>query len=75
MGGKKFCIVGGMLAIVGLVLAQEDSLRSALTAIESRQRDLSLYSPYKDDFLGEYGYSFEGSDDLDFFSPKFNGTI
>lgn len=75
MGGKNLSVIGGFLAIVGLVAAQEDSLRSALTAIDRRQRDLSLYSPYDDDFLEEYGYPFESPDDLDFLSSDSNGIV
>lgn len=71
MGLKRISSVGKLLLIIiGLTWAQEDSLRSALNAIDRRQRDLSEFSRYDDDSLGEYGYSLDGPDDLAFLSPS-----
>ncbi|XP_044257427.1 uncharacterized protein LOC123006754 [Tribolium madens] len=71
MGLHKISSVGRLLLIIiGLTWAQEDSLRSALNAIDRRQRDLSEFSRYDDDSLGEYGYSLDGPDDLAFLSPS-----
>nr|UXO98113.1 periplaneta neuropeptide-like precursor [Zophobas atratus] len=71
MGLKSFTSVGRLLLIlIGLTLAQEDSLRSALNAIDRRQKDLSEFSRYDDDNLGEYGYSLDAPDDLSFLSPS-----
>ncbi|EFA11406.1 uncharacterized protein LOC103313041 [Tribolium castaneum] len=71
MGLQKISSVGRLLLIIiGLTWAQEDSLRSALNAIDRRQRDLSEFSRYDDDSLGDYGYSLEGPDDLAFLSPS-----
>jgi hypothetical protein len=70
MGLKSFSSVGRLLLIIiGLTWAQEDSLRSALNAIDRRQKDLD-FSKYDDENLGEYGYSLEGPDDLAFLSPS-----
>ncbi|RZC32015.1 serine/threonine-protein kinase kinX [Asbolus verrucosus] len=71
MGLKSFSSVGGLLLIiVGLTKAQEDSLRSALNAIDRRQKDLSEFPRYENDNLGEYGYSLDGPDDLAFLSSS-----
>lgn len=55
---KKFSIVGGLFFITVGILAHEDSLRSAVNAVNRRQRDLS------DENVGDYGYSLNGPEDL-----------
>lgn len=48
------------IALWTLISGQEDSLRSALNAIDRRQRDLSEFDE------SEYGYPLEHPDDLAF---------
>lgn len=73
MGIKDLSLVGGLLLIVvGLAKAQEDSLKSALNAVDRRQQDLSEYSGYGEDHIHDYGYSLDGPDSLAFLNSDYN---
>lgn len=64
MGVMRVVGVPLMLAVFVVVRGQGDSLRSALTAVDRRQRDLSEYQKYGD--LYPYGYSPEAANHLTF---------
>lgn len=68
MAERSFSILGLIVLINFFVCAQSqgDSLRSALNAINKRQRDLSDYND------NEYGFTLEKPDDVAFLqSPEF----
>lgn len=59
--------------LINVIYCEEDSLQSALKAIDRRQRDLSDYYRYDD---VEYGYPLERSEELAFLkgNPYENGN-
>lgn len=58
--------VSMLLALSVLVVGQGDSLRSALTAVNRRQRDLKYSEYYPEEGLTRYDYSPEEKNKLAF---------
>lgn len=63
-----------LLLLINFIYGQEDSLQSALKAIDRRQRDLSDFYRYDD---LEYGYPLDRPEELAFLkvNPYDNGKI